>query len=405
MQAGAFRHRFTFPVHGDDGHKLYLCGNSLGLLPDTAPPRVAREIERWGRLAVDGHFRGDPAWLAMHRECTDTLARLAGAKPAEVCAMGSLTNNLHLLMISFFRPTGRKRKILIERGAFPSDRYAVAAQLRLHGLDEQTDLIELEPGSDGLIDDARVVEAIEQHAEELALVLWPGVQYGTGQRFDMGTICAAARRNNVAIGLDLAHAIGNVPLKLNEWGPDFAAWCSYKYLNAGPGAVAGIFVAERHAEFDGPRLAGWWGHDEATRFRMGPEFQAIPGAEGWQVSEAPILNLAALIAALEIYREADIDSLQDADPDLAGTLMEIIDGLPGQPLQIITPRPRERRGCQVSVRVSAGREAGRALFEALQAEGVVGDWREPDIIRFSPTPLYNNPDDLERLGSLLKKAL
>jgi len=403
MRAGAFRDRFTFPDHGP-GKKLYLCGNSLGLLPDTVQPRVERELERWGRLAVDGHFKGAPAWLAMHRECTDTLARLAGAKPAEVCAMGALTNNLHLLMISFYRPDGAKRKILIERGAFPSDVYAVAAQIRLHGLDPEADLIELDPDEDGLINDSRVVEAIERHAEQLALVLWPGVQYATGQRFDMAAIAAAARRNGVPIGLDLAHAIGNVPLQLHDWGVDFAAWCSYKYLNAGPGAVAGIFVHERHAEFAGPRLAGWWGHDEATRFLMGPDFEPIRGAEGWQISGPPILNLAALVGALEIYREADIDSLQDAEPDLAGRLIEQVDALPGQPLAVVTPRQRQRRGCQISLRVRAGREAGRALFEALQAEGVIGDWREPDLIRISPTPLYNSIEDLERLDRIIRAA-
>ncbi|PKL94642.1 MAG: kynureninase [Gammaproteobacteria bacterium HGW-Gammaproteobacteria-8] len=403
MRAGAFRHRFTFPDHGP-GKKLYFCGNSLGLMPDSVRPRVERELERWGALAVDGHFRGEPAWLGYHRSCTDVLARLAGARESEVCAMGALTVNLHLLMSGFFRPEGNKRKILIERGAFPSDRYAVVAQLKLHGLDPEHDLIELDPDTDGLIDDARVVETIERHADELALVLWPGVQYATGQRFDLAVIASAARRSDVPIGLDLAHAIGNVPLKLHDWDVDFAAWCSYKYLNAGPGAVAGIFVHERHADFDGPRLAGWWGNNEATRFLMGPDFEPIRGAEGWQVSGAPILNLAALAGTLEIWREADIDSLQDAEPDLAGELIERVDALPGQPLAVVTPRQRQRRGCQISLRVRAGREAGRALFETLQAEGVIGDWREPDIIRISPTPLYNALEDLERLDRILRVA-
>jgi len=403
MQPGQFRHRFTFPDHGSE-RKLYFCGNSLGLLPDTVRPRVEREIERWGTLAVDGHFHGEPAWLGYHRSLADTLARLAGARPEEVVAMGALTVNLHLLMTSFYRPTPGRGRILIEQGAFPSDRYAVAAQLELHGLDPEHDLIELRPGDDGLIDEAHVVEAIERHADELALVLWPGVQYATGQRFELDSICRAARANNVPIGLDLAHAIGNVPLSLSEWGCDFAAWCSYKYLNAGPGAVAGIFVHQRHADFDGPRLAGWWGHDEATRFVMGPDFTPIPGAEGWQVSGAPILNLAALAGALDIYREADIDSLQDADPDLTARLIEIVDALPGRPLAIVTPRARHRRGCQLSLRVRAGRAAGRALFENLQARGVVGDWREPDIIRISPNPLYNSQQDLARLEQILRHA-
>jgi len=408
MQAGAFRERFAFPTRDHD-QKIYLCGNSLGLMPDTVPDRVERELRRWQRLAVDGHFRadrpGERPWLGCHREVADVLARLAGAEPAEVCAMGSLTANLHLLMTSFFRPEGSRTKILIERGAFPSDRYAVVAQLGLHGLDAAGHLIELKPDENGLIDDDRVVEAILTHAHELGLVLWPGVQYATGQRFDMARICKTAREAGVPIGLDLAHAIGNVPLKLGEWTPDFAAWCSYKYLNAGPGAVAGLFVPGRHAEFNGPRLAGWWGHDESTRFLMGPQFQPIEGAEGWQVSGPPVLNMAALAAALDIYRQADIDSLQDAEPDLTGRLIEIIDALPGRPLEVITPRQRSRRGCQLSLRVTAGRDAGRALFETLQAAGVVGDWREPDIIRLSPNPLYNNEDDLARLEGILTKTL
>ena len=403
MQTAAFRHRFSFPRHGDDGHKTYFCGNSLGLMPDAARAAVEKELERWSTLAVDGHFQGDPAWLGYHRQCTDVLARLTGAQPRDVVAMGALTVNLHLLMASFYRPEGRKRKILIERGAFPSDRYAVVSQLDLHGHSE-ADLIEVAPGEDGLIDEERVIAAIQDHADELALVLWPGVQYATGQRFDCGRIGRAAHQAGVTIGLDLAHAIGNVPLALEDAQVDFAAWCSYKYLNAGPGAVAGLFVHPRHADFRGPRLAGWWGHDESTRFIMGPEFEPIRGAEGWQVSGAPVLNLAALRGALDIYREADIDSLQDAEIDLARRLMDGLDALPGQPLRIVTPRERERRGCQVSIAVRAGRDEGRALFDRLQDEGVVGDWREPDIIRISPNPLYNSTEDVDRLLDLLLDA-
>ncbi|MFO7762129.1 MAG: kynureninase [Wenzhouxiangellaceae bacterium] len=405
MKAAQFRQRFAFPRHGEDGEKIYFCGNSLGLMPDSARRRVEREMERWADLAVDGHFSGDPAWLGYHRELEDVLMRLAGAAPGETVAMGALTVNLHLLMTSFYRPEGTRRKILIEKGAFPSDRYAVASQLRLHGLDPATDLIELEPGDDGLIDDARVAETIATRADELALVLWPGVQYATGQRFDMETICRAARENGVSLGLDLAHAIGNVPLRLHDWGADFAAWCSYKYLNAGPGAVAGIFVHERHADFTGPRLAGWWGHDEETRFLMGPDFEPIRGAEGWQVSGAPVLNLAALAGALDVYREADIDSLQDSDTDLAARIADLVHALPGEPLEIVTPLERTRRGCQLSLRVRAGRDRGRAAFDRLQAAGVVGDWREPDIIRVAPNPLYNSTQDVDRFGEILTRSL
>ncbi|HKL50118.1 MAG TPA: kynureninase [Wenzhouxiangellaceae bacterium] len=409
MKPAHFRHRFAFPRHGDghgeNGQKIYFCGNSLGLMPDTARTRVEHELERWADLAVDGHFRGDPAWLGYHRMLEDTLMRLTGAKAGEVVAMGALTMNLHLLMTSFYRPKGARRKILIEKGAFPSDRYAVESQILLHGLDPVDDLVEFEPARDGLIDDDAVAEFIAARAEELALVMWPGVQYATGQRFDMGKICRAARDNGVPVGLDLAHAVGNVPLALHDWGADFAAWCSYKYLNAGPGAVAGLFVHERHADFSGPRLAGWWGHDESTRFLMGPDFEPIRGAEGWQISGAPVLNLAALAGALDIYREADIDSLQDSETDLAERIAGIVDALPGGPLEIATPLEKSRRGCQLSLRVRAGRQQGRAAFEALQAAGVVGDWREPDIIRVAPNPLYNSIEDVDRFGEILERSL
>ncbi|MGK7294846.1 MAG: kynureninase [Candidatus Wenzhouxiangella sp. M2_3B_020] len=405
MQAAQFRHRFAFPRHGGDGEKLYFCGNSLGLMPDSARERVEHEMQRWAELAVDGHFRGDPEWLGYHRQFEDVLARLAGAREGEVVAMGSLTVNLHLLMTSFYRPDGGKRKILIEKGAFPSDRYAVVSQLKLHGFDAEHDLVEFEPGEDGLIDEQEVAETIAARADELAMILWPGVQYATGQSFDLAKICSACRANDVVAGLDLAHAIGNVPLALHDCDADFAAWCSYKYLNAGPGAVAGIFVHERHADFTGPRLAGWWGHDESTRFLMGPDFEPIRGAEGWQISGAPILNLAALAGAMDVYRDADIDSLQDSETDLAAKIIDLVHALPGRPLDIVTPLDRPWRGCQLSLRVKAGRDQGRALFDRLQDHGVVGDWREPDIIRVAPNPLYNSADDVERFGRILERSL
>lgn len=405
MQPGQFRDRFALPRNQDGHEKLYFCGNSLGLRPDAAAERVERELERWATLAVDGHFIGEPAWLGYHRTLVDTLCRLTGAQPVEVVATGSLTVNLHLMMTSFFRPAGRRRKILIERGAFPSDRYAVAAQMQLHGMDPTEDLIELDPGDDGLIDEDRIVAAIAEHADELALVLWPGIQYVTGQRFGMERICREAGDAGVPVGLDLAHAIGNVPLALHDWGPDFAVWCSYKYLNAGPGAIGGLFVHERHAEFSGPRLAGWWGHDEETRFLMGPDFTPIRGAEGWQVSGAPVFSLAALAGALEIYDAAGIDSLQDCRPDLTARIIDAVEALPGGPLAIVTPADRARRGCQVSLRVRSGRDRGRELFERLQAAGVVGDWREPDIIRISPNPLYNSVEEIDRFSEILAGLL
>ena len=401
MQTAGFRDRFSIPLDVTGREKTYFCGNSLGLMPDDAQSAVEHELDRWANLGVDGHFHGDPAWLGYHRTLLDTLTRLTGAKAHEVCAMGTLTTNLHLGMISFFRPDGKRRKILIEHGAFPSDRYAVVSQLRLHGLEPDACLIELAPDETGLIEDQRVIDTIEAHAEELALVLWPGVQYSTGQLFDLGRICQAARDAGAVVGLDLAHAIGNVALKLHDWAPDFAVWCSYKYLNAGPGAVAGFFVAERHADFSGPRLAGWWGHDESTRFMMGPDFEPARGAEGWQISGAPIFNLAALAGSLSIYRKADIDSLQDADLDLAARLADAIQAECADRIQIVTPLEKHRRGCQLSLRLRAGRHHGRMLFEQLSAAGIVGDWREPDIIRVAPTPLYNNADEVDRAAALL----
>ncbi|MEM1080279.1 MAG: kynureninase [Pseudomonadota bacterium] len=402
MKTAQFRHHFSIPRQADGQPKQYFCGNSLGLMPDSARQAVELELDRWSALGVDGHFNGDPAWLGYHRILDDVLATLTGAKPVEICAMGTLTTNLHLGMISFYRPEGRKRKILIEHGAFPSDRYAMVSQLALYGFDAEHDLIELTADESGLIDDERVVQAIEHHAEDLALVLWPGVQYSSGQRFDMARICRAARTAGVPIGLDLAHAIGNVPLALNAWAPDFAVWCSYKYLNGGPGAVAGLFVAERHADFKGPRLAGWWGHDESSRFMMGPDFEPAPGAEGWQISGAPILNLAALAGSLSLYREAGIASLQEASVDLTAHFIEQLKTCTA--VQIVTPVEPERRGCQLSIRLHSGRSNGRRLFEQLGVNGVVGDWREPDLIRLAPTPMYNTLAEVEHVAALIESV-
>jgi len=402
MKTSQFRHHYSVPKHADGSEKIYFCGNSLGLMPTEAREAVEKELNRWADLGVDGHFHGNPEWLGYHRILEPTLARLAGAKPVEICAMGTLTTNLHLGMISFYRPEGKRKKILMEQGSFPSDRYAVVSQLELHGFDPEQDLIELTPDEYGLIDDDRVVEIIQAHAEELALVLWPGVQYSSGQYFDLGRICQASREAGIPIGLDLAHAIGNVPLELHEWAPDFAVWCSYKYLNAGPGAVAGFFVAERHACFDGPRLAGWWGHDESSRFVMEPDFKPATGAEGWQISGAPIFNLAALAGSLQVYEQAAIASLQEAETDLTASLIEQLDSDNG-PVHVVTPTDPARHGCQVSMRLRSGRSQGRALFERLSEAGVVGDWREPDIIRIAPTPMYNTQNEVDRVADMIKR--
>lgn len=392
-----FRDRFLIP-RGEDGRDwAYFCGNSLGLQPRAVTEAVNDELRYWSELAVEGHFKGKLPWMDYHEFVRDDLALVVGAKPPEVVAMNTLTTNLHLLMVSFYRPTAQRPAILIEAGAFPSDRYAVESQIRFHGFDPATDLIELEadePG--GTISDAAIEQAIATHGERLALVLMPGVQYRTGQVFDIATITRQAHAVGAIAGFDLAHAFGNVPVNLHEAGSDFAVWCHYKYGNSGPGAVAGAFVHERHADTDRPRFAGWWGSDKRTRFRMGPRFEATSGADGWQLSNPPILALAPLRVSLQLFREAGLDRLREKSVALTGWLAEQVEAQLGDVLEILTPREAHRRGAQLSLRVRAGRDAGRALFEYLSDHGVIGDWREPDVIRISPAPLYNRYSDVLR---------
>ncbi len=405
IEAGFLRDRFRIPAGPDGNPSLYFCGNSLGLQPIAAAEAVEAELERWARLGVAGHFDGLLAWMPYHRLLTDHLAELVGAEKHEVVAMNSLTVNLHLMMISFYRPHGERRRILIERGAFPSDRHAVASQIALHGLDTEHDLVELAPRRDGLIHEEDLEDYLNDHGERVALVLWPGVQYATGQVFDLERIAGACRKAGAVLGLDLAHAVGNIPLKLHELGADFAVWCSYKYLNAGPGAVAGCFVHQRHERHQGPRLAGWWGHDEASRFRMGPDFEASRGAEGWQLSNPPILAMAPLRASLDLFHEAGMEQLRRLSLELTGHLAGELNRRVGDHLDILTPLEPQRRGCQLSLRIHGGRRAGRQLFERLEGHGVVADWREPDIIRIAPTPLYNTAEETERFVRLVEKLL
>ncbi len=404
-QAGHFRDRFRIPHGPKDKDCLYFCGNSLGLQPVAGADAVEAELERWASLGVGGHFDGPLAWMPYHRLATDNLALITGARPHEVVAMNSLTVNLHLMMISFFRPSGTRRRIVIERGAFPSDRHAVTSQLALHGLDIEHDLVELAPRRDGLLHEEDLEDYLEHYGEQVALVLWPGVQYASGQVFDLARIARACRRAEVMLGLDLAHAVGNIPLELHEIGVDFAVWCSYKYLNSGPGAVGGCFVHERHAEFAGPRLAGWWGHDEKSRFRMGPDFRPARGAEGWQLSNPPVLALAPLWASLEIFAEAGMKHLRRCSLDMTGHLAGAIQERLGEHIRILTPLEPHRRGCQLSLQVKGGRKEGRRLFERLEAHGVVSDWREPDIIRVAPVPLYNTVAETDAFVDLVEKLL
>ena len=401
---GQFRDRFRIPRGPRGQDALYLVGNSLGAQPVTAADAVNAQLEDWARLGVVGHFDGATPWMEFHRFGIDTLAEIVGAKRHEIVVMNTLTINLHLMMASFFRPDGKRRRIVMERGSFPSDRYAVVSQLELRGLDPKRDLAELAPRRDRLLHEEDLEDYLERYGDEVALVLWPGVQYATGQVFDLARIARACQKAGVTLGLDLAHAVGNVPLSLHEIGADFAVWCSYKYLNSGPAAVAGCFVHERHRDFDGPRLAGWWGHEESSRFRMGPDFKPTRGAEGWQISEPPILTLAPLWASLDIFAEAGgIEALRRQSLELTGHLAHLIQERLGDRLNILTPLEPHRRGCQLSLQVRAGRDAGRLLFERLEARGVVCDWREPDIIRAAPVPLYNTLEDVEKLVDLIDK--
>ncbi len=390
-----FRERFLFPKTAGGNGTVYLCGHSLGLQPRTVGAYIELELKEWAQLGVEGHFQATNPWMPYHRLLTDQTAELVGAKPLEVVVMNSLTVNLHLMMVSFYRPTASRHKIVVERGAFPSDQYAVKSQICFHGFDPATSLIELSPrpGEDCLRDED--IEAlIRRSGHDIALILLGGVNYATGQAFDMAGITREAHRQGCLVGFDLAHAAGNVQLKLHEWGPDFAVWCSYKYLNGGPGCVACCFVHERHARaWDLPRFAGWWGHDEETRFAMGPDFQPMPGAEGWQLSNPSIVSLACLRASMDIFHEAGMERLRAKSVLLTGYLEFLLNRNGSQKFSIVTPAEKDRRGAQLSIRIQ---QKGRQLCEGLAREGISGDWREPDTFRVAPVPLYNSYHDVFR---------
>lgn len=389
----AFRGRFLIPKTAAGGDCVYLCGHSLGLQPKTAAAYVDQELRDWAELAVEGHFRAKNPWMPYHRLLAEQTAELVGANPNEVVVMNSLTVNLHLMMVSFYRPTRARHKIVVERGAFPSDQYAVNSQIRFRGFGPATSLVELSPRrGESCLREEDIEELIENKAHEIALIMLGGVNYATGQAFDFDRITRAGQKAGCVVGFDLAHAAGNLPLKLHEWGPDFAVWCSYKYLNGGPGCVAGCFVHERHArDWDLPRFAGWWGHDEATRFEMPPDFQPMPGAEGWQLSNPPIVSLAALRASIDTFHEAGMKRLRAKSVLLTGYLEFLLNGIGSRKFSMVTPSESERRGAQLSIRISGD---GRSLCERLAEGGIIGDWREPDIFRVAPVPLYNSFRDV-----------
>ena len=398
-----FRQRFHIPKSPDETEAIYLTGNSLGLQPKTTRSYIEEELEDWASLGVEGHVHARHPWLPYHEFVTEPMARVVGALPSETVVMNSLTVNLHLMMVSFYRPAGKRRKIVIEKGAFPSDQYAVESQLKFHGFEKES-LIELTPReAEACLRTEDIIETIERNGDEIALVMMGGVNYYTGQAFDMKAITEAGHRVGAVVGFDLAHAAGNLELRLHDWNVDFAVWCSYKYLNAGPGGIAGAFVHERHAQAsDLPRFAGWWGHNKQTRFLMGPDFDPLPGAEGWQLSNPPIFQLAALRASLEIFDEAGMANLRSASVELTGHLEKLLKEIANDRISIITPSDPLQRGCQLSIRV---KDADKSLFEAITTRGVIADWREPDVIRVAPVPLYNDLTDVFRFTEILRDCL
>lgn len=403
----SFREKFHFPTFHKNEVR-YFTGNSLGLQPKSTSNYIQEELDDWAKFGVEGHFLSRRPWYSYHENLTEKVARIVGAKPIEVVVTHSLTTNLHLLMVSFYRPQGKRTKILCEAKAFPSDQYALESQVKFHGL-SQEHLVEVAPREgEQLIRLEDILSKIEELGEELALVMIGGVNYYTGQLFDMETITKVGHKVGAVVGFDLAHAAGNINLRLHEWGVDFAAWCGYKYLNSSPGGVSGMFVHERHANNpELPRFAGWWGYNKEKRFLMEPGFQPMPGAEGWQLSNAPVLGMAAHLASVDIFDEAGMDAIGTKRDLMTAYLEFVIDSISERNkdkcrFELITPRDKKQRGAQLSI-MALGQ--GRALFDALSDLGVIADWREPNVIRVAPAPLYNSFEDCWWFGNLLEKAI
>lgn len=399
-----FREEFHIPkVNGKPS--IYLCGNSLGLQPKTVISEIQTELDAWATLGVEGHMRGKRPWLYYHHNFTDSIAHLTGAKKDEVVVMNQLTVNLNLLLISFYRPVGKKVKILMQASEFPSDYYAVEQQVRLHGLDPKECILEVSPRKgEHTLRTEDIVDKIHEQKNAIALVMFSAVNYYTGQLYDLKAISKACSKHGITFGVDLAHAIGNVELKLHDWDVDFATWCSYKYLNSGPGGVSGVFVHNYHGkQFNLPRLAGWWGNDEKTRFQMKKHFVPQAGAAGWQISNAPVLSMAAHRASLDIFDRAGIKALRQKSIQLTGYLEWLLQYELQQvgarhDIEMITPSNPDERGCQLSLRTKRN---GKKLFEKLTQKGVIADWREPDVIRVAPVPLYNTYEDVYRFTEIL----
>ncbi len=399
-----FRDQFYIPKHTDGTDVLYFTGNSLGLQPKTARKHLENVLKDWETLAVEGHFNGANPWMTYHEDVSAQMAKIVGAKTVETTAINLLSVNLHLLMVSFYRPTAARYKIVIEKGAFPSDQYAVKSQIKFHGCEVENSLIEIEPrDGEATLRTEDIIETLEANGDSIALVLLGGINYYTGQFFDIEKITAAGHEIGAVVGWDLAHAAGNVELKLHDWNADFACWCTYKYLNSGPGGIGGVFVHERHADsFDLPRFAGWWGHDKETRFLMDDEFVPMRGAEGWQLSNQPILLLASLRASLDIFEAAGMNNLLEKSVKLTNYLEFLLNEIHDERISIITPASEKERGCQLSIRVG---NSGKTLFDELTKRGIIADWREPDVIRVAPVPLYNSFADVYQFTEILKDCL
>lgn len=399
-----FRSKFHLPLKENGEPYIYLCGNSLGLQPKTTKEAILQELEDWKNYGVEGHFHAKHPWMPYHEFLTKSMANVVGAKPIEVVVMNTLSVNLHLMMVSFFRPQGKRTKILIEFDAFPSDKYAVESQLKFHGLDPEEHLIQLTAREgETLIREEDIKSVIEEQGEEIALIMLGNTNYYTGQFFDMKTITEMGHAKGCVVGFDCAHGAGNVELNLHDCGVDFAVWCSYKYLNSGPGSLGGCFVHERHAHNkELPRFAGWWGHNKDTRFKMRDGFDPIPGVESWQLSNPPILSMAAIKASLEIFEEAGIANLRKKAISLTQYCEFVIEDIGNDRIEIITPRDPNKRGSQLSIQV---KNADKTLFDKITNAGVIADWREPDVIRIAPTALYNSYEDVYQFSQLLKSQL
>ncbi|MDY8138607.1 kynureninase [Aquimarina sp. 2201CG5-10] len=401
---GHYRDQFHIPKDDTGKDWIYMCGNSLGLQPKTTKEYVQQELDDWANYGVEGHFEAKTPWMPYHEFLTDAMAKVVGAKPLEVVIMNTLTTNLHLLMVSFYQPTKTKYKIVIESDAFPSDRYAVESQLRFHGFDHEEGLIEWKPreGEELLrMDDLETI--LDQQGDEIALLLIGGVNYYTGQFLDIKKIADLGHAQNCMVGIDLAHGVGNIKPELHHSGVDFAAWCTYKYLNSGPGSLGGLFVHEKHAHNkELKRFAGWWSHNKDTRFNMRQDFDVMPGAEGYQLSNPPILSMAAIKASLDIFEKVGMDVLREKSVALTGYLESLINEIDTDRIKIITPTIPEERGCQLSIQV---KNADKSLHQKLTDHHIITDWREPDVIRFAPVPLYNSFEDVYKMVEILKTLL